>query len=143
MSDNWSLSFADIDFINSKPATTRLGLAAQLSFFNARGFFADDGTLIPNDAAEYLAERIGVRADELSSYDFGGRSAQRHCAEILQYLGYRRMTCGPGNAVFLDYRRTWYCQVVCLWLRCGGFSSHHFCSIIGPQAEGTCPCVAV
>jgi hypothetical protein len=24
----WSLSFADIDFINSKPAATRLGLAA-------------------------------------------------------------------------------------------------------------------
>lgn len=36
----WSLSFADIDFINSKPAATRLGLAAQLKFFSARGFFA-------------------------------------------------------------------------------------------------------
>lgn len=34
----WSLSFADIDFINSKPAATRLGLAAQLKFFSARGF---------------------------------------------------------------------------------------------------------
>src|SRR3546814_1252337 len=29
----WSLSFADIDFVNSKPALTRLGLAAQLKFF--------------------------------------------------------------------------------------------------------------
>jgi len=46
----WSLSFADIDFINSKPTATRLGLASQLKFFSARGFFADDGTLIPNDA---------------------------------------------------------------------------------------------
>ena len=61
----WSLSFADIDFINSKPAATRLGLTAQLKFFSARGFFADDGTLVPHDAAEYLAEQIGVRADEL------------------------------------------------------------------------------
>ncbi|MGO4569233.1 hypothetical protein AB4Z52_30335 [Rhizobium sp. 2YAF20] len=34
----WSLSFADIDFINSKPAVTKLGLAAQLKFFSARGF---------------------------------------------------------------------------------------------------------
>jgi hypothetical protein len=90
--DQWSLSFADIDFINSKPAATRLGLAAQLKFFSARGFFADDGTLVPHDAAEYLAEQIGVPADELSGYDFGGRTARRHCAEILQYLGYRRMT---------------------------------------------------
>lgn len=88
----WSLSFADIDFINSKPTATRLGLASQLKFFSARGFFADDGTLIPNDAVEYLAEQIDVRADELSSYDFGGRTARRHCAEILQYLGFGRMT---------------------------------------------------
>ncbi|CAN7635399.1 DUF4158 domain-containing protein [Pararhizobium sp. LjRoot238] len=47
--------------------------------------------MVPNDAAEYLAEQIGVRADELSGYDFGGRTARRHCAEILQYLGFRRM----------------------------------------------------
>ncbi|MER9586632.1 DUF4158 domain-containing protein [Mesorhizobium sp. M0276] len=103
----WSLSFADIDFINSKPAVTRLGLATQLKFLSARGFFADNGTLVPNDAAEYLAEQIGVRADELSGYDFGGRTARRHCAEILQYLGFRRYEAGgPGSAVFLDCRRT-------------------------------------
>ncbi|MDW5316894.1 DUF4158 domain-containing protein [Rhizobium sp. PL01] len=88
----WSLTFADIDFINSKPAATRLGLAAQLKFFSARGFFADDGTLVPHDAAEYLAEQIGVPADELSGYDFGGRTVRWRCAEILQYLGFRRMT---------------------------------------------------
>ncbi|WP_236765680.1 DUF4158 domain-containing protein [Agrobacterium tumefaciens] len=93
----WSLSIADIDFINSKPAATRIGLAAQLKFFSTRGFFADDGTLIPNNAAEYLAEQIGVPADELSSYDFDGRTARRHCAEILQYLGFRRMKRGDRD----------------------------------------------
>ncbi len=40
----WSLSFAYIDFINSKPGAARLGLATQLKFLSARGFFADDGT---------------------------------------------------------------------------------------------------
>lgn len=38
----WSLSFADIEFINSKQAATRLGLAAQLKFFSARGFLGSD-----------------------------------------------------------------------------------------------------
>ena len=95
----WSLSFADIDFVNSKPVAMRLGLAAQLKFFSARGFFADDGALIPNDAAEYLAEQIGVRADELSGHDFGGRSARRHCAEILQYLGFHGMTRGDRETL--------------------------------------------
>lgn len=51
--------------------------------FSDRGFCGDDGTIVPNDAVEYLAEQIGVPADELSGYDFGGRTARRHCAEIL------------------------------------------------------------
>ncbi|TYC78555.1 DUF4158 domain-containing protein [Stappia sp. BW2] len=38
---------------------------------------------IPRDAADYLAEQLGVYAVELSGYDFGGRTARRHCAEIL------------------------------------------------------------
>lgn len=85
------LELPDIDFIISKPATTRLGLAAQLKFFGARGFFADNKATIPHDAADYLAEQLGIRVDELSDYDFGGRTARRHCAEILQYPGFRRM----------------------------------------------------
>lgn len=89
--DRWSLSFADIDFINSKPAATRLGLAAQLKFFSERGFFIVGNASLADEPIEYIAEQLGVRADELSSYDFGRRTARRHCAEILQYLGFRRM----------------------------------------------------
>lgn len=54
----WSLSFADIDFLNSKPAATRLGFSAQLKFFSARGFFADDSVLVSHDAAEYLINTL-------------------------------------------------------------------------------------
>ena len=38
-----------------------------------------------------------------------------------------------------------YCQVVCHWMQGGAapaFSSGHFCSVIGPQAEGICPGVS-
>src|SRR3546814_4281308 len=58
----WSLSFADIDFVNSKPALTRLGLAAQLKFFASLGFFAIDPGSIPTDGLSYLAEQLGVEA---------------------------------------------------------------------------------
>lgn len=95
----WSLSFADIDFFNSKPAATRLGLAAQLKFFSARGFFIVDAEVIAPDAVEYIAEQLGVRVDELSGYDFDGRTARRHCAEILQYLGFRRMQRADREAL--------------------------------------------
>src|SRR3546814_3134240 len=61
----WSLSFADIDFVNSKPALTRLGLAAQLKFFASLGFFAIDPGSIPTDGLSYLAEQLGVEAGEI------------------------------------------------------------------------------
>lgn len=35
----WSLSFSDIEFVNGKQAPARLGLAVQLKFFAAHGFF--------------------------------------------------------------------------------------------------------
>jgi TnpA family transposase len=87
----WSLSFADIDFVNSKPALTRLGLAAQLKFFASLGFFATDLGSIPTDGLSYLAEQLGVEAGEIAGYDFSSRTARRHCAEILIHLGYHRM----------------------------------------------------
>ena len=50
----WSLSFADIDFVNSKPALTRLGLAAQLKFFAAYGYFATAAVEISDESVSYL-----------------------------------------------------------------------------------------
>ncbi|WP_010661783.1 Tn3 family transposase [Brucella anthropi] len=87
----WSLSFSDIEFVNGKPALARLGLGVQLKFFAARGFFVRDHASVPADGVAYLAEQLGVEADALKQYDFSGRTARRHCAEILQYLGFRRL----------------------------------------------------
>ena len=87
----WSLSFADIDFVNAKPTVSRLGLAAQLKFFVAHGYFATLPAEISEEAVSYLADQLGVGKADLEGYDFSGRSGRRHCAEILRYLGFRRM----------------------------------------------------
>ena len=39
LAQGWSLSFADLEFINTRPGAVRLGLAAQLKFFQLNGFF--------------------------------------------------------------------------------------------------------
>ncbi|GGB64021.1 hypothetical protein GCM10011505_50690 [Tistrella bauzanensis] len=91
LAGEWSLSFADNDFVNAKPAGSRLGLAVQLKFFAAFGYFATDATEVPDEAISYLAEQLGVRETGLDGYDFSGRSGRRHCAEILRHLGFRRM----------------------------------------------------
>ncbi|MGJ7043311.1 hypothetical protein J2Y63_006595 [Shinella sp. BE166] len=87
----WSLSFSDTDFVNGKPGPARLGLALQLKFFAAHGFFVQDHAALPADRVLYLAEQLGLEADAVNHYDFSGRTARRHCAEILQHLGFRRL----------------------------------------------------
>jgi hypothetical protein len=91
LAGEWSLSLADNDFVNAKPTGSRLGLAVQLKFFAAFGYFVTDTTEVPDEAISYLAEQLGVREAGLDGYDFSGRSGRRHCAEILRHLGFRRM----------------------------------------------------
>lgn len=98
----WSLSFADIDFVNAKLTGSRLGLAAQLKFFVAHGYFASAAAEISEEAVSYLADQLGVGKADLEGYDFSGRSGRRHCAEILRYLGFRRMK-RADRAVLADW----------------------------------------
>src|SRR3546814_17868290 len=86
----WSLSFADIDFVNSKPALTRLGLDAQLKFFASLGFFAIYPCPISTDGHLYLAEQLGVEAGEIAGYVFSSRTGRWHWAGIRSLLGIHR-----------------------------------------------------
>jgi len=108
LAGEWSLSFADIDFVNAKPAGSRLGLAMQLKFFAAYGFFATEPTEVPDEAVSYLADQLGVGKADLCAYDFSGRSGRRHCAEILRHLGFRRMK-RADRATLADWMATELC----------------------------------
>ena len=108
LAKEWSLSFADIEFVNAKPAASRLGLAVQLKFFAAFGYFATAATEVPDEAVSYLAEQLGVSKADLCQYDFSGRSGRRHCAEILRHLGFRRMK-RADRAALADWIATELC----------------------------------
>lgn len=98
----WSLSFADIDFVNAKPIGSMVGLAAQLKFFVAHGYFATAAAEFSEEAASYLGDQLGVGKADLEEHDFSGRSGRRHCADILRYLGFRRMK-RADRAVLSDW----------------------------------------
>ncbi|RWK27976.1 Tn3 family transposase [Mesorhizobium sp.] len=108
LAKEWSLSFADLEFVNAKLTATRLGLAAQLKFFAAYGFFAIAAADIPDEAVTYLAEQLGVSNSDLLGYDFSGRSGRRHCADILRHLGFRRMK-RADRAALADWIATERC----------------------------------
>ena len=99
----WSLSFGEVGFVNAKPSAARLGVAAQLKYFAATGNFATGAACIPEEAASYLADQLGVSHSGLADYAFSGRSARRHCAEILRHLGFRRIK--PADRAALSDRK--------------------------------------
>jgi len=60
--------------VNTKPIGSRLGLAAQLKFFVAHGYFTTAAVEISEEAVLYLADQLGVGKADLEGYDFSGRS---------------------------------------------------------------------
>jgi hypothetical protein len=86
----WSLGFEDVALLNAKPASARLGLAAQLMFYRTTGRFGRAASEFPDAAVAYLAEQIGAPVADFAAYDWDGRSGRRHRAEILAHLGFRR-----------------------------------------------------
>ncbi|HDZ73785.1 MAG TPA: DUF4158 domain-containing protein [Aurantimonas coralicida] len=93
----WSLSFSDIEFVSTKPLVARVGIAVQLKFFAAHGFFAEAADGVPDDAIGYVVEQLG--GGDLAGYDFAGRSGRRHRSEILRYLGFRRIKPADREAL--------------------------------------------
>lgn len=99
IAQQWGLSFDDVEFINARPKAMRVGLAAQLKCFQHRGQFLSDWTSISEDARIYLAEQLDSQLINAALYDFKGRSARRHCAEIVIHLGFKRMTGDHRSAL--------------------------------------------
>jgi len=89
---HWGLSFDDVEFVNARPKAMRVGLAAQLKHFQHTGRFLSDWAGIPNDVRTFLSEQVDAQRMDTDLYDFQGRSARRHCAEIVIHLGFVRMT---------------------------------------------------
>ena len=105
---DWSLSFADLDFLSTKPKATRYVLAVQLKYFAAHGCFAYGASDIPSEAVSYLAEQLGAKQPDLTELSLGGRSKRRHRADILEYLGFQRLKASD-RATLISWVKTDLC----------------------------------
>lgn len=88
----WGLSYDDVEFITARPKAMRVGLAAQLTHFQQTGRFLSGWVDIPDEARAFFSEQVDAQRMDAGLYDFYGRSARRHCAEIVVHLGFVRMT---------------------------------------------------
>jgi hypothetical protein len=67
-----------------------LGFVVLLKYFQNEGHFPEHCREIPEAVLGYLANQIGVSGDNLSQYEFTGRTGKRDRTEILSFLGIRR-----------------------------------------------------
>ena len=86
----WSLSYADLEFVNSYRHAMRIGLAAQLAHFRRFGYFPERLKDLPSESLDYLAEQLGEDVTHVSNYHIGSDTARRHRLEILRFLDIRR-----------------------------------------------------
>ncbi|KZL10354.1 DUF4158 domain-containing protein [Pseudovibrio sp. Ad14] len=101
----WGLSFDDLTFINGYNTRSRLGVALQLKHLQHFGYFADEDIQVGEEVLNYLSDQLGGNRPVTFDYNFQSRSARRHMMEIVQYLGFERMS---------DKHRTQLAH----WLRC-------------------------
>ena len=87
----WSLSHADMTLVETSTAATRLGLEAQLKFFQNDGVFPSTWSELGEEVRAWLAEQLGLVPDVGAGYAFEGRTGRRHRADIARHLGLRRL----------------------------------------------------
>lgn len=87
---HWYLTTEESDLLYKKTPHGRLGFVVLLKYFQNEGHFPEHCREIPETVLGYLANQIGVSGDNLSQYEFTGRTGKRDRTEILSFLGIRR-----------------------------------------------------
>ena len=83
--------------IDAKYGATRLGFALLLKFYTRHGRFPTGPGDLPGGAVEFVARQLGVDGADLGSYEWAGRSIERHRAQIRERLGFRECTVADAD----------------------------------------------
>ncbi len=89
LSDSWSLSADEYDFVKSQSSQNRLSIAALLKYLQIEGKFPKHLPSLPTVAVEYLAQQLNIHPLSISKYKWTGRSFERHKQRVRLFLGYR------------------------------------------------------
>jgi len=87
---SWYMSESELSFLGRRTGLNRLALAVLLKFFQNEGMFPASIRSIPTDILKHLAEQVGVEFEEMTHYDWAGRTAKRQRSEVLNFLVIRR-----------------------------------------------------
>jgi TnpA family transposase len=106
--EQWTLLDSEQPLVAGKRGPTRLGFAVLLKFFTQFGRFPRGRSELPDEAVEFVARQVKVPAADLGFYEWVGRTAEYHRAQIRAHLGFRE--CSMADA---DKLTTWLTREVC------------------------------
>ncbi len=106
----WSFSSDEFKLIPQRDASSRLGVAASLKFFQLEGYFPSSGRDIPSAALDYMAKQLAVEPNAILAYDWQGRTGKRYRGRLRTTLGIRPATAEDFTAV-----ETWLREEVVPW----------------------------
>ncbi len=88
----WFLSDDELALLRSINPNNRLGFAVQLKFLEHEGRFPQHRGEIAATVIEFIANPLAVSPSSLRDYDWNGRVARRHRAELRELTGFRPAT---------------------------------------------------
>ena len=106
----WSFSSDELTLIPQRDASSRLGVAASLKFFQLEGFFPSSVKDLPAVAMDHMAKLLDVDPKAISDYDWQGRTGTRYRRRLRTALGIRPSTTDDFKEV-----EAWLCQEVVPW----------------------------
>jgi len=110
LATHWSLSANELALLPQRDASSRLGMAASLKFFQLESRFPTSGKEIPAVALQYLAMHLAVDPAAITDYDWQGRTGKRYRSQLRTALGVRPITVGDFHAL-----ATWLREEMVPW----------------------------
>ena len=92
LEEHWTLDREERRLVGNKTGPTRLGFTVTLKYFQLEGQFPSGPGEIPEVAVAHVATQVDVAAEQLLKYQWEGRTAEYHRAQIRQFTGFREAT---------------------------------------------------
>jgi TnpA family transposase len=106
----WSFSSDELPLIPPRDASSRLGVAASLKFFQLAGCFPSSAKDVPAVAIDHMAKLLDVDPKAIADYDWQGRTGTRYRRRLRTAMGIRPSTADDFKAV-----EAWLRQEVVPW----------------------------
>jgi hypothetical protein len=95
--EHWTLVGAERGLVTAKQYDSQLGFGLLLKFYGRFGRFPRGRSELHDDAVEFVARQLGVGAGSVGFYEWSGRTAIRHRAEIRAHFGFRECTVADAD----------------------------------------------